>query len=494
MQRKLQFYLIREGQQFKLRFVQIKPSSDWERGGNGFMDPMLLAFLQHDINFIEQLYTHLPRFNQLPAGSQEAKDLYRAYALSDENEEETVIDVCDRQAAYAYKSRTYALPTTSKELFMLLGVLDSALHSVIPHRLVGEEEEGVVVEYCDKIPDFSRKAEICHYALAWKSPAERLPKKHLTRHVAEWMLREISGDAEMQTTHKALLETLQSMLATEGSLTPAIRQYLYPAPMVSALIADHCASADELTKTLLNPEVKTEHKREQLFKFIKETLWEKGKDDPVRKKNIHDQLTAWFAKLAEFRGILWHKRVESLYGKLAVDGGFYTDNYTEIVLLNEATFAINPQGLMELHFLKNRSSSYARNYAMGKRLFNKLEDEVRAACSDLDLHFLPGQNFHEKVVFDAPSSAQLKQWGYHFTESYCKDELSHDIGKRQFKLRFAEKDRPTNPFRYVPNDVIGLIMCWVNLGSRERAEARRREQGHVKEQEEQGNGMRLRLA
>ena len=193
--------------------------------------------------------------------------------------------------------------------------------------------------------------------------------------------------------------------------------------------------AHELMKALLNHYDTHENKSDKLLTFISRNLSEKTNTNDIdannalsvetarqKKQNVHSYLTSWFATFESMRKNLWNDLIDSrLIGKAAPDHGFYSDNYTEISLIKQATFLFHLDGLMELKI--HNTDAYGRHYAKDCMNFAVLEEELRAIFGYLDLHFLPNQNFHERVVFDQDSSNTLKNWGFHFSEAVCKEAL-----------------------------------------------------------------------
>lgn len=464
--------LIKEANKFIMRTVEVKHR---ERD----LDNVLMYVFnlgEYDLGkLIADFYF---QFNNL--GSIENRDLQDTLAkMHKKNHYNEMDDNIHRDHVYKYYQNDYELPLDEKELLMFLGAIDSAIHSyVFLFRESGDEydKKTTKVVFYNTPVELSDQYGFCSKALlpTNEKPADIEKKPRLSRYIANWLYEELSQNPELKQSNQSLIDKLHSFLALESnSLTPAIRQYLYPRPTIADYINLYCKEADELTKSLLNPSTQPEEKMIKLLQFIKMKLSYKPKY-PINEsdtealniyklavKQSHNEISRWFDDLKVYQARIWNKFVTSLYGKSAFDGGFYSENYTEIDLLLQAELKLNAQGLMELHYLE--TNSYKHNYAPEKRLFKVLDKEVRQAASDLDLEFLPNQDFHVKAVFTADSSRFLKGMGLHLTKQCCKDALRKDILSKQFM--FCGNGETVQPFQRLSKDLKQIIQNWVNIAA-----------------------------
>ncbi len=101
------------------------------------------------------------------------------------------------------------------------------------------------------------------------------------------------------------------------------------------------------------------------------------------------------------------------FGKPAADGGSFNNNYTEVNLLNEATFSIREDGKIGIQW--GNSRSYEKLYAPGCRLHNALKTELSKLFEALDLEIEPGCSFDKEIILTRECSKQVMLMGLHLT-------------------------------------------------------------------------------
>ena len=168
MQRKINFYLIHEDNQFKLRAVQVERDKLFSNN-RGHIDRAARARLEAPFSMPNYIWSQFARFNMLNLRDWNTGEVFRTYGLADNSE--TVIDQFHQNAAFFLIDRTYELKLGEKNLLMFLGCLDSAIHSY-QHDLKDDkvENDGTFIEYCDTLPDFSNRFQLCHDALNKRMP------------------------------------------------------------------------------------------------------------------------------------------------------------------------------------------------------------------------------------------------------------------------------------------------------------------------------------
>lgn len=173
-------------------------------------------------------------------------------------------------------------------------------------------------------------------------------------------------------------------------------------------------------------------------------------------QNIHQGFTyftdvrvvsLWFENFLTIRHKLWVQMVKTLYSKAAPDGGNYTNNYTEIRLLKEATISFDG-GKFALQF--SHTNDYKNGYAPGKKWQHVLREELYTACNLLRLKLSPNQDVHKGFVYFTPETdLYLRNCGFHISERYCKSLMRASHYFRLFKLG----DEESNPFKPLPSDI-----------------------------------------
>jgi hypothetical protein len=355
MQRKIQIYFTQKNNDFNFRVIDMTEIQEYEQR----LDPFLARMLGYDHQTLNELIPiQLCRLNNVHPYGYLARELSNEYKLEAESKYEVVTDIYNRNQKYHYGDQRYSLPLVENKLLKLLVSLDSAIHTLLYVNGEGGDGDNTTITYCGDAPTSDKALDICHAAFSQKRSNEKHPKEPLSRYLVIWLIAELKKDANIANDNQALIERLSGFLESEAlSLTPVIRQFLYPTPPVNQLIEVHCKEADTLAKELLNPECIFSEKTPKLLNFIKAKLATKPDKkittDPLSeqenvavKQAVHADIAKWFAQLDIFRKKLWKLKVESLYGKIACDGGSYTENYTEINLLKEANLALNKQGFM----------------------------------------------------------------------------------------------------------------------------------------------------
>lgn len=448
MQRKLQFHLIHANNEFTLAIVEVVR----EQMRNPNMDPMIFYLFNRTSSISDYITSHISHFNALDR----VREINIEDYLVGENVHETIADRMNRDSQFAVRVFHLMLPANIKELLPLLGSLDGGIHAMAFHN------EGTFIDYLEGAPRLDDLSRLCQTAMAKKDNAVDFSKQPLSREIAQWMC------ANIEDKQHELVVKLSELLALDGrSLTPAIRQFLYPRKSAEEMLAERCVGADELIKELLNPGISFVKKDANLVQFIRDKLKQITKPDvenPVTAATVHGEISEWFKGLTAFQKEMWKAKIETVVGLLAVDGGFYTNNYTEVQLLQQATIVFNNHGLAELRFL--HTHSYRRNYAEGQRLHDILYKELSQICHDLDLHFLPNQNFHVAAVFDADSSRALRNAGFHYTEYHCKEMMRNEQLMKTFRFSATVGDRHDMQILNPHKPLQHMILGWANLFER----------------------------
>ena len=111
----------------------------------------------------------------------------------------------------------------------------------------------------------------------------------------------------------------------------------------------------------------------------------------------------------------------SCIGKAAEDEGKYNWTYTEWALLKHAQFNLRPDGKLGIVLADN--AGYQAHYAPGKRLFTKMEAEMRYLGSIIGLEFDAATDFHKELVFTSACSQRLLADGMHLSADRLKQLL-----------------------------------------------------------------------
>lgn len=430
MQRKLFFYVTREKQAYLLHAIQISRKTKHEAQNE---NSRLWWYLNNDYTYHEIFDREMKLFH-------DRSNQFAFYSYRREYDSSvTVDDDFSANSSLVMRSRAYELPSDLEPLLMFIGALDNSVHSMEINW--GYDNLLYSTTYSEISPDLSSRQSFCSQLMRDNKPAED-KQTHLSRFVVTRMRDLLAQGIHTNPKHVSLNERLtfishlgQLLKSESSSLTRVIRERLYPSKPIAELLTEHCTDVDSLTLTLLNQTGTYEDKTTQLFEFISTKLAAKtnqkdiiANDDASAnsalevKKQIHQKLHEWFEVLEKARKKLWLGIIsDRLIGQPTPDNGQYNIRYTEIQLMLQAQFVLNTAGLIELQF--HHTNSYNIHYGVGCRLHDVLEKELRVVFAYLDLHFLPNQDFHERAVFDLDSSKALKNWGFHFSELFCKERL-----------------------------------------------------------------------
>jgi len=296
--------------------------------------------------------------------------------------------------------------------------------------------------------------------------------KYFSREVGAWLIAQVQACPEEFAEYREVSELLKKMLAEHpGSLATPIHAYLYPRLSAPELIAKEVIN-NPLIFSMLNPNQALEEVTPKLINYLRHHLQKNpslqhekqlrllhekfpavmkniAKTKPVNLESAinHHDLDLWFNYFETCRKSIWIKIVESLYGQLTWDGEFilpYCYDIGELISLTDGYLQLNSQNLMELDVSK--MDSYKYRYAVDCKRHDAFEKDIRHAFGLLGLHFLPNQNFHERIIFTPESTRILMDYGMHYSRDYCAQLIQAKEHHRFFqRLESNRKDLPTLP-------------------------------------------------
>ncbi len=429
----------------------------------------LKNIFQYRFGIINYIINSYARMNNL-------EDQQAAHALGFlRYDHETATDYYHPNDEYTLANIILPLPSNPEVLLKLLGALEDVLHSATNQAKRNDFKTNIV--YCENLPDFSQPQMIVANTVNELKISGQKDLPSPVRFVAGQIIKAVADQPERFKAYEPAAQELVELLKTESdSLARSIREKLYPDPSIEDFLQKTLPN-DTLTCTLLNPKssytdatgklmnelsnklkcrvAKYEDKGyiEQWILWVKE-IWNQTEyvnTSETSKEAIRTSIKVQFERLIETRNALWEQTVESLFARKAPDGGNYHSEYTEVDLLKDAHMHLNSDGLMELDIYHTKS--YKKNYALGKHLYDKLEEELRAACSQLFLDILPS-DFHKKIVFSRESTIELMNRGMHYTEDYAKALMrtSH-----RFRL-FTSIEKQRNDLQKLPLDLQARIL------------------------------------
>lgn len=368
---------------------------------------------------------------------------------------------------YTYRNIVMEVPNNPQELLKLLGALADLIHRV--DRLATDKEYKSNLVFCDKHPDFSQPQRVIGDTLKDLAITGQPTLPSIIRFVARQIVTLVTNHPEQFAGYEiAAHELFELLKQPDDSLARTIREKLYPDPSIEDYLTKTIPN-ETLICSLLNPKTRYEDATSQLMTslstqlkyrvakyedratLVQWFLWAKEiwtstpyvNTSTTSKGAIHANIQKQFDLLLKTRDALWQQTVTSLFGHKAPDGKNFHEDYTEVQLLKQAGMHLNSDGLMELDIYE--TPSYKKNYATGKWMNDKLEEEVRAACQLLNLDILPG-DFHQRIVFTRDSTIDLMNRAMHYSEDYAKALMRTSHRFRLFKsIEDQRKDMPRLP-------------------------------------------------
>lgn len=388
--------------------------------------------------------------------------------------------------AYRVNDHQFVLPNDPQKLLMLLGSIDGALHR---HDKYAERHNlEIDIRHFSQKPETENRTEIVTKAL--NEQAYKGTNQEFSTVINNLIKEQYQANQEQYARFsKAMLELEVISRQKPASLTKPVRDRLYPDISTAKFLDDYCKD-DLLMADMLDPEISFVEASQKVTNKLRQQLSKKRKigteeklqrveagvheqendlssedvrnilatavimhnpqnpaqllltiatapvpEEPRRKfaSPIHKDIAHWFERFTDVRDLFWQTHVNKLYGYRANDGGYYTSNYTEILLMKEADMHLNQHGFMELDLFKEEGSTYNQFYAKGKENYDLLENELRKAFDLLGLNFQDGIDFHnDSIVFDRASTKSLMNRGMHYTEDYCKKLMQASHRQRLF--------------------------------------------------------------
>lgn len=414
MQRKINFHLDTKDSSPFLSVLEIKPANSEE--ANAY--PMGVRLLDSVISF-----------NGIKSNDEERAYVFMDKFLQEQPKETQEVDKAYPFTNFSITEVKFKLPLEPKAAFEFIGGVDGFLSNVVYRAK--RDDESVDIAF-DAITETTDMNAYCHQSFHVNKPNPNvLPEKPLSRRIAEFLQVEATKAA------KAFEELLK---VNDPSLSYPIRTMLYPDTGPKEFIEKMNVS-DPLYIEMLNPDVSYVSMTAKLISKLRTMLKDmvvppKGEvlteDQIASNQTIKQAVDNYINEFAKLCKSFWEMKIETLFAIDAPDGGKYAENYTEISLLKEAEFKINEAGLMQLVYKRSESeaelaeedkTAYERHYAEGQENHDILEEELRAACERLGLHFLPNIDFHKGAIFDQASSVRLFNLRMHYSVDYLKSMM-----------------------------------------------------------------------
>lgn len=442
--RNLVVYFVNEDSQLKLRFVELqkiqqnqKPLQDmdnWER----------MSYLGQP-RFHRELNDMHDSFNDYLIG-------YTSSALHNGNGSR--VEVMRPDGAYEYNDVSLPLSADLDSLLRQIGPLDGA---VVQYKSFNDKVGcGSIVYVADKPADFNDKNAVAFNALAAKKGLSET-KDSILKMTANWIISEVNKHPEELAAYREAAEQLEKLLqADHPSLTTAIHNMTYVPevndfnqgkpkgqPMLNEVMkylftpGSNCVEKERVLLSWIREKISPKQSESSYLGQMYHSLFGGWKDEPARKQTAIEEVKNFFKNYEILLRRHWDQTLDTLYWQTGYDGAPYIHKCNhELILLHDSKLFMNSDGLMEMDF---KNSTFYRNFYLPELKDDDyipttpdlLEPQLRHACKLLGLEFLPGINFHDRIIFTPDSTQKLMDSGYHLSESYCRSLMraSHDYKK-----------------------------------------------------------------
>lgn len=351
---------------------------------------------------------------------------------------------------YAYFTFSGFLSNDPKSLLILIGSLDGLLSRLEQIALTGGYQ--FKFNFCDGVPQSDNHGLMIADAIKMANARKQPQSKSLARFISERIIDEVKKDPQALRHYPLAAEVLSKVM--EKAKTPSLANIIYkilnPLPIIAEFIPTVLISAPcDLVLKLLNPSVPHVSASDYLIDWVRAQLKLENGD-----KIINAQINL----VVSVRKVYWQRMLNSLFGLPAPDGGHYNRTYTELMLLSEASMAVNRDGLMVLDV--KETDAYKQYYRDGACNHADLEKELRAVFIHLGFELQKKLDFHQEIVFTPKSSQALMDMGMHYSDRYIKSltRISYN------NLLFFNRNTTGNPLNALPNHVKARMIKFIEPG------------------------------
>lgn len=348
---------------------------------------------------------------------------------------------------YAYIDISGCLTNDPKSLLILIGSLDGLLGRL--KQLASASDYQFQFNFCDGAPQLDNHGMMITESGKMTGTQKQSQSRSLARFICERMIDVVNKNTKTLGHYEQTAKLLSTVVAK--AKTPYLSNFIYnvlnPLPTIAEFIPAVLSKENvNLPLKLLNPSVPHVAAANYLIDWVM---------TQSKLPNHEETIIAQIKSIMSVRQLYWQRKLNSLTGLAAPDGGHYNSTYTELMLLREATMHINSAGLMVLDV--KQTEAYEKYYKEGEFNHNELEKELRIVCRHLGFEFLEKIDFHQEIVFTPKSSQILMDMGMHYSESYIKAMAR--VSYHNFFI--FNRNAENNPFYALPGNVKARMIKFV---------------------------------